>query len=121
MAEAMFQGLISTMKFISVLLLLFVMSANLVLSVAEQWCGDDIAAQWECSTDDTDEEKKNEKEEKEKEVYLWKHYAAIEGRNFRKKHLEKSFFPDHEGALSDAYTLLPEIPPDASSAARFKA
>ncbi len=44
MAEAMFQGLISTMKFISVLLLLFVMSANLVLSVAEQWCGDDIAA-----------------------------------------------------------------------------
>jgi hypothetical protein len=100
------------MKFISVLVLLFVMSANLALSVVEQLCGEDIACQRECSTDDTDEEKKNEKEEKEKEVYLWKHYAAIEGSDFR-KHLAKSLFPDHEGALSDAYTLLPEIPPDA--------
>lgn len=109
------------MKFFSVLLLLFVMSANLALSVVEQLCGEDIVCQWECKTDDdTDEEKKNEKEEKEKEVYLWKHYAAIEGRDFR-KHLEKSLFPDHEGALSDAYSLLPEIPPDAVSTACFKA
>lgn len=108
------------MKFISVILLLFAMSANLVLSVVEQLCGDDIACQWECGTDDTDEEKKNEKEEKEKEVYLWKHYAAIEGCNFGKC-LKKSLFPDHEGVLSDAHTFLPEMPPDAVSTACSKA
>ncbi len=108
------------MKFISTILLLFAMSANLALSVVEQLCCEDIAFQWACGTDDTDEEKKNEKEEKEKEVYLWKHYAAIEGRDFWTR-LEKSLFPDNSGFLSEAYILLPEIPPDAALAACFKA
>lgn len=110
------------MKFVCSVFLLLVMSVNVALPAIERlYSGKTWQA--ECSsTDDTEEEKKNEREEKEKEkeVYLWKHCATVEHQAFWKQ-CERPMFPEFVGLRSEAYTFLPEIPPDAALAARFAA
>lgn len=112
------RGLASpVMKLIYSLLLLLVMSANVALPAIElMYSG--WAWQMECDADDADEEQKKEREgeEKEKEIYLWKYIYALENSDFQKQ-CERSMFPDCVGVLSQTYTFLPEMPPDAAPAA----
>jgi len=110
------------MKFAYSIFLLLVMSANVALPAIERLYSGK-SWQVECSsTDDTEEEKKNEREEKEKEkeVYLWKYCSTPEHWAFWKQ-CERPMFPEFVGLRSEAYTFLPEMPPDAVLTARFSA
>jgi hypothetical protein len=104
------------MKIAYSILLLLVMGANVALPAIGRLY-EAKAQQMECSTDDTEEEKKNEREEKEKEVCVWKHHVSVESQGFIKPS-KRAFFPDVARIRSQAYTFFPEMPPDAALAAR---
>ncbi|GEM_PF-3156493 len=97
------------MKLVSSIFFLLIMSANIAVSVVERVYGEETS-KLECSTDDTDEEKKTEKE---KEIYLFE-YPSLLDNHFFQEQAQRALFEHSQHFPAEVCAPILEMPPDAA-------